>query len=468
MTIHLFNLILNVTYIHTCLHHTKEGSVCFMKRAVAAALAAVMMISLTACSGGGNNEPAAADGGDTSQEEVSLRFYNYALSETAKADWWKKTVEDFEKEHENIHIETVTVDYNSMIQTFTNDLASGLAVDLVYGETSWIPALADGGFIQDPANVMDADFYAGYYDNVMDYFEYTGTVYGVPHYYTPWLIFVNKDLVEGAGLSMDDFPTTLDDLKSWIETLAAYYKDSNVTTIFGAATSEVAATGMNLNSMYTAFGGTLIEDEKTMADITSGDNKTAMTEMLDFYKYLIGNGYTQDNLKLKDYRSAFGAGNVAMYVDQSWGYAQIAEVADNTADFTVTAPLPTTMGSLGKGSAMLTSHCFLLGSNLSDAQKSAVDAFIQYCTSTEVLEGYLNEIGLAYVAHESMDDCQISPTLDGAAPACENTVQQPMTSALQSIQTELASMVLNYVQNDISADDAISSYVTEAEYYMNQ
>ena len=438
-----------------------------MKKKIAAALAMVMAFSLAACSGGGGTDTPSTSNGE--QENVTLRFYNYALSETAKADWWNATVEAFEAENDWIDIETVTVDYNSMIQTFTNDLASGLAVDMVYGEVSWIPALAESGFVQSPEDVLSSDFYSGYYDYVLEQMKYNDTVYAVPHYYSPSLIFVNKELVEAAGLSMDSFPTTLDGLKEWIETLAAYYQgDANVTTVFGLTTAEVSATGANINAMYNAFGGTLIDDQGGLADLTSGDNLTAMTEMLDFYKYLIGNGYTQENLKLKDYRSSFGAGNVVMYVDQSWGYAQISEVSDSTSDFTVTASLPGTMGTNGKGESLVESHCFMVGSSLSDTQKEAVDLFIQYCTSTGTMEDYLNNIGLAYVAHENMEDCQISPILDGASAGKDNVVTQPLISAATSVQTEMASMVLNYVSNGVSPEDVINSYITEAEYYINQ
>ena len=182
-----------------------------MKKKIAAALAMVMAFSLAACSGGGGTDTPSTSNGE--QENVTLRFYNYALSETAKADWWNATVEAFEAENDWIDIETVTVDYNSMIQTFTNDLASGLAVDMVYGEVSWIPALAESGFVQSPEDVLSSDFYSGYYDYVLEQMKYNDTVYAVPHYYSPSLIFVNKELVEAAGLSIDSFPTTLDGLK---------------------------------------------------------------------------------------------------------------------------------------------------------------------------------------------------------------------------------------------------------------
>lgn len=449
------------------------------KRILAMVLALTMGFSITACGGTDTKNTEKDDttgmveGKDTANaaegEDVTLRFYNYALSETAKADWWENTISNFEKENAGIDIETVTVDYNSMVSTFTNDIASGLSVDMVYGEISWIPSLAEAGFIQPPSQVLSEKFYGGYYDYVLDQFHYNGEVYGVPHYYTNSVIFVNKDLVEAAGLSIEKFPDTLDGLKGWIETLADFYKsDGKVSTVFGLTTAEVPATGSNINAMFEAFGGTLINEDGTLADLTAEPNKTAMSEMLDFYDYLISNGYTQENLKLKDYRAAFGAGNVCMYVDSSWGYAQIGEVDANAANFTATAALPVKMGTNGKGNSLVESHCFLFGSDLSDAQKAAVDKFIQYCTSSETMEEYLNNIGLAFPGHENMADCQLSPILTGAADGVNRVVTQTMIPALSSVQTELATMVLNYTINGMSKEDTISNYVEQAEYYINQ
>ncbi len=455
-----------------------------MKKIVAAMMCAVMLVSMTAC---GNSQTATTQKKETTKTEasnentgeaqateetahepVTIRFYNYELSEQAKADWWEKTIADFEAKNDWVTVETVTVDYNSMVTAFTNDMASGLSVDLICGEVSWVPALAEGGFIQAPADVLSADFYNGYYDYVLNQFNYDGTVYAVPQYYTNSVIFVNKDLVEAAGLSMDNFPTTLDDLKAWIETLDAFYKgNDSVTTVFGLTSAEVPATGANINAMYTAFGGTLIGEDGSLAGIEDAKNETAMTEMLDFYKYLIGNGYTQENLKLKDYRAAFGAGNVCMYVDSSWGYAQIGEVDANAANFTTSAPLPTKMGTYGEGKSLVESHCFLMGAGLSDGQKEAIDLFVQYCTSNEVMGEYINSIGLAFPAHENMADCSLSPILEGAAKGVDNVVSQPQIAAVSSVQIELATMVLNYVLNGVSAKEAEEAYIKEASYYMN-
>lgn len=450
-----------------------------MKKFLALLLAAVMILSLAAC--GGKSEPVAttaapaapaaaepSEAAPAAKEPVTLRFYNYALSETAKAAWWEETIANFEAQNDWITIESITVDYNSMVSTLTNDLASGLSADIIYGEISWVPALVDGGFIDKPEDILSKDFYDGYYDYVLESYQYEDGVYGIPHYMTNWIIFVNKDLVEAAGLKMEDFPTTEEGLKEWIETLAAYYKGSDVSTIFGMTTAEVPATGLALNGLYAAYGGTLFNADGSLADLNSDVNRTAMTEALDFCEYLIGNGYTQENLKLKDYRAAFGAGNVCMYMDQSWGYAQIGEVDPKASEFTVSAPLPTQLGTYGKGNSLVSAHSFMLGTGMSDAQKKAADLFIQYCTSTEVMEYYLNNIGLAFPAHEAMADCHISPILEGASEGMKNVVYQPMPAAIVSIQKQLATTVLNYTVNGMSLDAAIEDYIAQAEYYINQ
>lgn len=147
---------------------------------------------------------------------------------------------------------------------------------------------------------------------------------------------------------------------------------------------------------------------------------------------------------------------------------QIGEVDTNAANFTRAEALPTTMGTNGKGNSLVESHCFLLGSSLTDEQKEAIDLFVQYCTSTDTMQEYLNNIGLAFPAHKNMEDCQISPILADAQEGVSHVVKQPMIASLSSVQVELATMVLNYVSNGMSEEDAINNYISQAEYYINQ
>ena len=427
-----------------------------MKKVLASILVLVMLLSLAPFALAADHEP------------VTLRFYNYALSEAAKASFWEQTIADFTAANDWITSESIAVDYNSMISTFTNDLASGQSVDLIFGEASWVPALADGGFIQPLEQVVDAEFYDGYYDFALDQMSYDGIVYGAPLYYSPFIIFVNKDLVEGAGLSMDQFPTTLDELKGWIETLAEKYDGSDVSSIFGLTSAEVSATGSTIKGLLAAFGGTLIGEDGELNDLTADPEATAFAELLDFYKYLIGNGYTQENLKLKDYRAAFGAGNVVMYVDQSWGYAQIGEVDAGAINFTVSAPLPTTLGTYGTGASTISIQNLLVGDGMTEDQVEAANLFIQYCTSTQALEEYMNTTNPAFIVHAGMEDCTVPSMLEGASKGVTNVVSYISIPALTSVETQLATTVLNYTVNGMSLDEAIADYIDQANYYIYQ
>ena len=439
------------------------------KKLMALLLVLVMTVSMAACGSKQVESKAPETQADGSKAPVTLRYYNYALSETDKAAWWEQVIADFEAKYDWITVEPIVVDYNSMITTLTNDLASGLSADIIYGEVSWVPSLVDGGFIQKPEDVLSQDFYQGYDADTLDCFQYLDGIYGVPHYMSNTIIFVNQDLIEGAGLKMEEFPNTLDGLKAWIETLGAYYKnDSSISTIFGIPTAEVPAAGAQINSMYTAFGGTLLNEDGTLADLQREPNKTAMIETLDLCKYLIGNGYTQENQKPKDYRAAFGAGNVCMYIDQPWGFAMIDKTNPDAKNFTVSAAIPTTMGTNGKGNTLVSANCFLLGADMDAGKKEAVDLFLQYVTSNEVTGYYINNLGLAFPAHACMADCQISPILEGAFKGIHQTVKQPMLPSIISVQTQLASSVLNYTINGMSTEDTIADYIHQAEYYINQ
>ncbi len=409
-------------------------------------------------------------------EKATIRFYNYALSESAKKGWWEKTIAAFEAANPTIKIEAITVDYNSMINTFNNDIASGKSVDLILGEASWIPDLAAVGLLSEPKDVLSADFYSGYDKNVLESLKYDGKVFAVPHYFSPWIIYVNKDLVEGAGLKVSEFPDTLDGLQKWIVALSKTYQDpaspkynADIKTIFGLTTAEVPATGLCLNSMITAFGGTLLEADGSLSDLKSGKSAVAVKELLDVDKWLISNGYDVSNQKLKDYRSAFGAGNVAMYIDQSWGYAQIGGAAGPKGkEFTVSAPLPTKMGTNGEGKTMISVHTLLIGADLSASQKAAVDKFVQFVTAGTQLEDYLNDIGPAFPANKATESAKLPTLLEGAIKGKGNLTTQPAVTGITNVQTKLATMMLNYSVNNMSADAVVDQYITDAKYYLGK
>jgi hypothetical protein len=72
------------------------------------------------------------------------------------------------------------------------------------------------------------------------------------------------------------------------------------------------------------------------------------------------------------------------------------------------------------------------------------------------------------VAHEALEDCKISPILEGAAKGVSHVQKQTQIGPMVSVQKQLTTMVLDYAVNGSSLEDAVNSYITEAEYYIDQ
>ena len=72
------------------------------------------------------------------------------------------------------------------------------------------------------------------------------------------------------------------------------------------------------------------------------------------------------------------------------------------------------------------------------------------------------------MAHEGLSDCRISPILEGAAKGVSHVRKQTQIGPMVSVQKQLATMVLDYTVNGASMEDAVNSYISQAEYYIDQ
>ena len=193
-----------------------------MKKRMLALTMAAAMVATTACSGGGKTTettaaPAAAETTaaeskaettEGSTEPVTLKIANYAVLEKGYEEFWTQVKNDYEAKYPNVTIEWVTAPYGEILNQVINMAGGGDRVDLIFSEMIWIPALEDAGLAAPMDEILDADFLADYYPNVLEAHSIDGKVYGAPLYVSPSLLFYNKDLFEKAGLDPNTPPTT--------------------------------------------------------------------------------------------------------------------------------------------------------------------------------------------------------------------------------------------------------------------
>lgn len=158
----------------------------------AAALAAAMTLSLTACGGGaGSSGSTATDSGSAATsatgeeaalggEEVTIKFANYALLESGYTEFWEGVKAGFEEKYPNITIEWVTAPYGEIVNQVINQAGGGDMPDMMFGESSWVPTLADAGLAVPISDVLTEDYIAKFDAGALEACNVDGEPYGLP------------------------------------------------------------------------------------------------------------------------------------------------------------------------------------------------------------------------------------------------------------------------------------------------
>lgn len=447
-----------------------------MKKRMLALTMAAAMVATTACSGGGKTAettaaPASAETTAAAKEEepaqttegssepVTLKIANYAVLEKGYEEFWTQVKKDFEEKYPNVTIEWVTAPYGEILNQVINMAGGGDRVDLIFSEMIWIPALEDAGLAAPMDEILDADFLADYYPNVLEAHSIDGKVYGAPLYVSPSLLFYNKDLFEKAGLDPDAPPTTYDEMLEMADKLSQLTTDDgNKVYAFGQPTASVIVIGSSLQAFAANFGGSFFDENNALDTQNKG-----LHDALDMLKYLDEKQYNPQNAKPKDLRNLFALGQLAMYYDNSWGYNGARSINPEVANFAAAAaPLK---GGDGDGASTLQSHCFVAVDN-GPAQKEAVKNFIQYVITPEVLDDYIANITPAFPAKKSMENMTAlkdSPILNNAGNSVEMAEPVYMFPTLSEFNLEVCALGQAITVGGEDVDTALQNFESAVE-----
>lgn len=182
-------------------------------------------------------------------------------------------------------------------------------------------------------------------------------------------------------------------------------------------------------------------------------------------KLLDEKGYNPQNAKLKDLRNLFALGRLAMYYDQSWGFAGIKPINPESEAFTVTAkPLK---GGSGTGQSILQSHCLMMVDN-GEARKKAVEKLVEYIITNDNLSYRMSNETLAYPAKKSMEHAvDDSLILKGAAGSEANTKTQVFIPQNSDLNLELCALAQAVTVGKTDVDKAIADFKKAAEMILD-
>jgi multiple sugar transport system substrate-binding protein len=343
---------------------------------------------MTACGGSSENEGGSDFKGDT----LTVGVWGGNESEERSLD---EMIDVFEEETGAKIEKKVYTDYNTQIQA---DLAGKTAPDVFYIDAYMYPWFSQNGVLADLDGAsFDSD---KFYESLTDAFTTDGKLQAIPKDMSTLALYLNTEIFEKAGVSIDEIPTSYEEYVTWLpefqEKIDAAYGEGKV---FAMSYNQDMARNYHLatrdGGMPVAEDGTAnLEDEKVV------ENLAILKELVDTKAVVtpqeIGTGWNGE---------AFGSGKIAIMDEGNWVYQTLK---DEFSDVTFTVrEMPTYKDT--KGSMMFSVGW---GKYIGTEQSELADKWIQYATGVEGMQLWVEGTGTLPSRQDVADAAKITENAD--------------------------------------------------------
>lgn len=328
-----------------------------MKKLCLAALAATICLGITGCSSS-----------DEGSDVVELKYW-YAWQDKI-AENNKEKVEDFNNtigKEKGIHI---TAEYQGTYDDLHAKLQSAFVANeepaVSVMEIASVKTFAEGNMITPIDDYIAKSDVDDFYPGLLENSYVSDKLYGVPYLRSTPVLYYNKTLFEQAGIDASKGPETWEDVVSYSDQLKSI---------------GIAGMGFNkdmwpLEAFIQSNSGTMLSEDQSKATF----NSEAGIQMVDFFR----SGLSDHNFAFynstDDQKSAVMNQKVAMFVSSTADLTQNLAVAkENGYEINTTFIPMNTQRNVPTGGCNL-----VMTSKLSDEQKDAAAAFINYMISPEV------------------------------------------------------------------------------------
>jgi multiple sugar transport system substrate-binding protein len=299
------------------------------KLIILCSLILALAMVMTACGGdggqktGGENETSPktpSEGGSSgSTEKVEIKIATWAGSE--EAGEFQEYIDQLNAASETYHIiqDSNPADYDTRL---TTQLSGNAGPDLFWISAGRAAQFAPKGVMMDLTDRLAASDRPGadisdYYETSLQPFSYDGKVYCLPWIMQPVMVYVNKDMLDEAGIVIDDTKWNWNDFMDAARKLT---KDRNGNSLgeSGFDSDNIAQWGFTLNGwppvqvFIWQAGGDVITEDFSSCPI----DKTEAIQGFKFYHELITSGVSPSQQTIRDrgFDQMFRDGTVAMFM----------------------------------------------------------------------------------------------------------------------------------------------------------
>ncbi|HET6626332.1 MAG TPA: extracellular solute-binding protein [Nocardioidaceae bacterium] len=373
-------------------------------------------LAASACGFGGDS------GGGSEGGSQTLNLLVPSYSDNTKG-LWEGIIKDFEAENSDVSVKLEVQSWDNINDVIRTKVQSGDAPDILNIDA--FAGFAADDLLYPASDVLSDDTLADFQDTFVENASIDGEQYGLPLIASARTLFMNKDLMDKAGVT--EAP------KTWDELLAASKKVSELGGGVSGYGMPLGSEEAQAETSIWAFGNGASWGD---SDKITVDTPEAV-EAVSFMKKMIDEGATQDNPGATDRTpliNVFVQGKIGFIEALPPTVGQI-ETENPELNYEL-APIPTKDGSpvtLGVADHLMAFK------NDGDKQES-ITKFLDYFYSTDVYTNFVtkeNFLPVTKSAAEQMDNPDMQVFLDALPDAqfypSTNTAWSATQGAFQTL-----------------------------------
>lgn len=405
------------------------------------AIAAAVGMALAGCSssgGGGTSDKAGGSG-----KVPTITFAASTFGETGRGPLLEAWLKKFNESQNKVKVVPATIPFPTFAQTIATQMGAGAGPDVIRFNAQDFYQAVDAGLLEPLDKVVDSSKYdlnsAPDKANFVD-----GKRYGVMFEVANYGLIYNTDLIKTPP-------------KTWDEFMAAA-KAATKNGVYGFAMRQTLpeSNGMwqdVMNFVY-GFGGAWSDGKKLTL------NSPEVIDAITHYKEVYDAGVTPKGATAATYRTMFGAGKLAMEIDNSGVAANIQAMSDKLHLNVAPIPFPNpTFGGIQTPT----------GVNKNSKDIEGANAFIKWMmepANQASLQEALAPSSVATKTTPSADELKKFPFQPAYADLTEHSIPQ-VVKGFEAKTPAIQKIVINQVISALQGKQSVKDAMDQAQQMGN-
>ncbi|MCM3749964.1 sugar ABC transporter substrate-binding protein [Paenibacillus pasadenensis] len=358
-----------------------------VRMASAGALTAIMLVTAACGDGNGGNANVntgtspAPSGSTPPAKEVKLEFWTISLQPTF-TELLNKMIDQYETANPGVTVDWNDYPYDGIQAKLLATAGGKNAPDVVNLNTEFASQLATKGALADLSGLISDEVKGSFFPGIYDATVFDGKPYALPWYTGTQVLYMNKKLVEKAGLDPANPPKTKEELYEWSRQIKEKTGASGYATQFGA------------NQL--PMEGVPILDEARQSAAFNTDAGVAVVEQL--IKLVKEGVIIKEDAKFQKQVEYFASEQVAFQLSGPSFINQLKTSAPAVYSNTIAVPLPT-----GKADLRYSNSMNLVVPKGSEDQQAAAD-FAAFMTNADNQTVFSKEANTLPSTKKSIED----------------------------------------------------------------